>query len=255
MNSRVKLSSHKSCRALRAGPASHPGGSPLPGSQAHQSLVLHHCPPAHRSRAHRWPRPGQDPPPPDVHDWGETTSMLQGGWAGSLPSRPRPGFSASTAPRLWDKIVFSKTATEAHFQSFFYSTTSAYLPYPSCHPEVFTWALAHLASDTVVLKGSGTAGLSGATILRLSLGTWLQGPGGTCDRLPPAVLSLGGEGTEMSRPAEMLLLLGQAAAQSQAEITSLAGCLLTTLTLCVPRWEKTKQQSHLQLTIPQKTIK
>lgn len=136
--------------------------------------------------------------------------------------------------------MFSKTATEAHFQSFFYSTTSAYLPYPSCHPEVSTWALAYLASDTVVLKGGGAAGLSGATFLRLSLGTWLQGPRGTCDRLPPAVLSLGGEVT-MSRPAEMLLLLGQAAAQSQAEITSLAGRLLTTLTLCVPQWEKTKQ--------------
>lgn len=177
-----------------------------------------------------------------------------GGRGASPPGPDR----VSPRPRRQDSGTRSCSLRQRRrliFNHFFYSTTSAYLPYPSCHPEVFTWALAHLASDTVVLKGSGTDGLSGATILRLSLGTWLQGPGGTCDRLPPAVLSLGGEGTEMSRPAEMLLLLGQAAAQSQAEITSLAGCLLTTLTLCVPRWEKTKQQSHLQLTIPQKTIK
>lgn len=152
MNSRVKLSSHKSCRALRAGPASHPGGCPPPGSKAHPEP----CPPPLPTRTQEQGPPMASPrsgaPTPDVHNWGEATRTLQDGRAGSLPSRPRPGFSVSRAPRPWDRIVFSKTATDACLQSFFYSTTSAYLPCPSCHPEVSTWALAHLASATAVLK-------------------------------------------------------------------------------------------------------
>ena len=69
--------------------------------------------------------PGSGPPHPQVFRIGVKPPTHCR--AGSLPSRP-------SAPRLWDRIVFSKTATEAHFKSFFYSTTSILPATPKSPP-------------------------------------------------------------------------------------------------------------------------
>lgn len=125
MNSLVKLSPHKSCRALRAGPASHPVESPPPGSQAHPEP----CPPplstCTQEQGPPMASPGSGAPHPQMFRIGVKPPTRCR--AESLPSRPR-------APRLWDRIVFSKTATEAHFQSFFYSTMSILPATPKSPP-------------------------------------------------------------------------------------------------------------------------
>lgn len=78
--------------------------------------------------------------------------------------------------------------------------TLSFLPPRSLHLGPGSSRLGHGGSE------GGAASLGRVTSRRLSLRTWLQGSGGTCNRLLPAVLGLGGEGTVMSTPAEMLLL-------------------------------------------------